>query len=468
MSYQIELFHNLLNEFLRGDSALLTTDGDILAVRGIDPVCCGTLTTAASTVIKYLKLQEGDVVLLNDPYSGGSVLSSFTFVTALSEDLLWAKTLHQQKQWTMVKSLEEEGLRIPPTPIRQNGKLNEMILSAMQGHPACPPQFVDWLKEQCVSISKDCQRFLHTAETIDLDITGDLIKEYFNLCKQVAMHKITEAAPGDARVEVYLDGGDMIRLKMEVSDGHLNLDFSGTTTSKTVNLTDSATYGTCFHWLANYYGFLDFANTGTFSVVHVTKPAGCLLQSKYPAPTMKGMSDGVAALQMALQLAMSQIHSKREMAPSSVSPLRLQIKKDSHQLSLALPGGKGAAITREGKSACGLCETMSVERLEREFPLVVQRLDYRTDSGGKGKFNGGKGLTLKFAAMEDVEITWMSDLNVHKPRISKNCTHGDNNEVSLQTSEGLKQLPPQGHLKLKAGDIPTFSSGSGGGWGKQS
>lgn len=468
MSYQIELFHNLLNEFLGGNSALLTTEGDILAVRGLDPVCCGTLTTAASTVSKYLKLQEGDVVLLNDPYSGGSVLSSFTFVTALSEDLIWVKSVELKKQWKVASSVEEEGLRIPPTPIRQGGKINEMILSAMQGHPSCPPQFVEWLKEQCTQISEDCQRFLHTAEVIDLEITGELISQYFDISKQVAVGKISESAAGDARIEVLLDGGEMIRLKLEVSEGRLNLDFSGTTTSKMVNLTDSATYGTCFHWLANYYGFLDFANSGTFAVVQVTKPVGCLLQSKYPAPTIKGMSDGVAALQLALQLAMNQIHSKKEIAPGAMSPLRLQIKKDAHEMSFILPGGQGAAITHNGKAACGLCETMSIEKLEREFPVLIERFDYRSESNALGKFNGGKGLTLQIATLSDVEITWMSDLNLHKPRISKNCSHGEINEVSLQNAEGLKQLPPQGRLELKAGDISTFRSGNGGCWGKPS
>lgn len=466
MTYHLELFHTLLNEFLSGDSALLTTDGDVLAVRGSNPINCGTLPAAAMNVIKYLKLQEGDIVLLNDPYSGGSVLSSFTFVTAISEDLLWLKSLPHCTSWSVANSIEQEGLRIPPTPIRQGGKMNEMILQAMQGHPACPSDFSEWIKAQCEIILRSCQKFVRATETIDLELDTELITQYFKLCKQVAQHKISEAASGDARVDIKLDGGDMIRLKLEVNEGRINVDFSGTTVSKTVNLTESATLGTCFHWIARYYGFLDFANSGTFSVLQITKPVGCMLQSKYPAPTVKGMSDGVAALQMGLQTAFSHIHQKRETAPHGTSSLRLQIQKGPQSLVLTLPGGTGANLENDGVPAAGLCEQISIEKAEKNFPVLFEKIAYREETAETHKFKGGPGLTLQFKALEEVQISWMSDLNAHSPKLSKNCFSGEKNRVRLTNAKGEQNLPLQGQQAVQKGERSTFDSANGGSYGK--
>ena len=253
MAYQIELFHSLLNHFLEGESALITLEGDVLALRGVKPVTYGTLSAAASVVGKYLKLQEGDIALLNDPYSGGSTLDEMTFVMAVSEDLLWVQRRPLVKSLKVGKTIEEEGLRIPPTPIRQNGRMNDVILTAMQAHPACPPQFVEWIKAQCDVLIEQAHKLHQTIEATGFDITGELIEEYLDLSKSLASQKISEKASGETRVDIVLDSGELLRLKLEIHDGRIAMDFGGTTPSKTLHLTESAAFGTCFHTIANFY-----------------------------------------------------------------------------------------------------------------------------------------------------------------------------------------------------------------------
>lgn len=466
MTYHLELFHTLLNDFLTGNSALLTLEGEVLAVRGPVAFNAGTLPAAAANTVKYLKLQEGDIVLLNDPYSGGSVLSSFTFVVALSEDLLLVKSISHSNCWALTNSIEQEGLRIPPTPIRQNGKLNDMILQAMQGHPACPPNFAGWISTQCDLLLKECKRFVHATEVIDLELDMDLIQQYLKLSRQMAQHKISEAAGGETRVDIKLDNGELIRMNVEVVEGKVALDFSGTTASKTVNLTEAATFGTCFQWIANYYGFADYMNSGTFTVFQMTKPLGCLLNSKYPAPVFKGMTDGVAALQLGLQTAFSHIQPKRETAPDATSALRLQLKTDAHSLGLTLHGGHGANLENDGVPAAGLGEQISIEKTEKSFPVLFEKIDYREKPETTCKFNGGSGLTLQLKALDKVQVSWMSDLNSHSPKFSKNCFKGEKSRVRFTCAQGEKDLEPQGQFLIKKGEQSTFDSASGGGYGK--
>ncbi|AHZ86302.1 hypothetical protein Bb109J_c0960 [Bdellovibrio bacteriovorus] len=464
MNYQIELLHSLLNQFLVGESALMTLDGDVLGVRGQQPVTYGTLTTAASTAAKYLKLQEGDIALLNDPYSGGSLLSEMTFVMAVSEDLLWVSRRPMDTQVKIVKSIEEEGLRIPPTPLRQKNQLNEMILAAMQAHPACPPEFVPWLKTQVADLTAGAKKLVDAIELTGFTVTGELIEDYLRISKKAATKKISESASGEARVDVVLDSGELLRLNMEIQDGKISLDFSGTTAAKTVSLTESATYGACFHALSRHYGFTDLANSGSFSVLQITKPSGCWLVGKYPAPTFKGMTCGVAALQSAIELALAQIHHKQESSLGSHCALQFDLQSGSKHALLTLPGGEGAKASRDGVSAH--LDAISLEQLERDFPIKVLRVDQRHSNGGKGKFSGGRGVVMKIEVCGELSATWMTDLTLHRPRLLKNCSHGDPAEVTLEQRDVAKTLPVLGQQKFAAKDILTLCSGSGGGYGR--
>ncbi len=464
MSYKVELFHSLLNDFLQGESALITIEGEVLAVRGHHPATYGTLSTAANIAGKYLKLQEGDIAVLNDPYSGGSTLDEMTFIMAVSEDLLWVSRRPLTKSIKTGKSIEDEGLRIPPTPLRQNGKINDVILSAMQAHPACPPNFGDWIKARFAEMILHAQKLHDTIEATGFEITGELIEEYVELSKNLAHQRISENASGETRVDIVLDSGELLRLNLEIHEGKIKMDFGGTSPAKTIHLTESAAFGTCFHTISRYYGFTEYANSGTFSSLQVTKPAGCWLMAKYPASTLKGMTSGVAALQAAIELALTHIHTKKEKAMSCYSPLTVQLQNGASHIVVNLQGGKGALSSKDGASA--QIENLSIEMIERELPLKVIRADRRHSLGGKGKYSGGRGLIMKVEALEDLEATWLSDLTLHRPRITKNCSHGDPCEISLDSNGTTKVLPVLGNQKILKGEILTLCSGSGGGFGK--
>ncbi len=464
MSYQIELFHSLLSDFLQGESALLTNEGDVLLLRGHNPVSYDTLVKAARTVTKYLKLNEGDIALLNDPYSGGSTLDEITFIMAVSEDLVWVTRRPLGKYLKIVKSVEEEGLRIPPTPLRQKGQLNEMILGAMSAHPACPPQFTEWVKSQVAELIISAQKLHDTIEGTGLSVTGDLIEEYVKLSKKLAVQRISEKASGETRVDVVLDSGELLRLSMEIQDGKIVMDFGGSSAAKTLHLTESAAYGTCFYTISKFYGFDKYANSGSFSVLQVTKPAGCWLMAKYPASTLKGMTCGVAALQTAIDLALTFIHNKNEKALNSYTPLVAQLNHGDSQAYLNIEGGTGATADHDGQGAH--IEGLSIETLERRFPVRVQRMDRRNSNGGKGKHSGGRGLIFKMEALEDIQVSWLTDMTLHRPRLPKNCSHGDTCEVTLEQGDIAKNLPVLGQQKILKGEVLSLCSGTGGGYGR--
>ncbi len=464
MNYQIELFHSLLNDFVVGESALLTVEGEVLAIRGKKPATYGTLTTAAHTTCKYLKLQEGDIAILNDPYSGGSILSELTFIVAISEDLLWVVRRPFAKGIKLVKSIEEEGIRIPPTPILQKGILNEMILSAIQAHPVCHPRFSEWLKEQIDDLTLKSKKIFEAIEFTGFTITSELIEDYIKLCKQAAVRKISEKAAGETRVDVTLDSGELLRLNLEINDGKISIDFSGSSASKSVALTENAVFGACYYALSQFYDFTDLTNSGTFSILQVTQPTGCWLLSKYPSSTYKGMTAGIAAIQSAMEQALSKIHSKSGTIHSSFCPVQVDLLSEKENFFMEFAGGTGATHSEHGCDV--FLKPFSIEQLEEKFPIKVSQVSRRERTHGNGKYSGGRGISFDLEFRENLNTSWVTDLTSNKPKLEKNSTQGDSGKIELWLDGKEEKISFSSRQLIQKGSILKISSGNGGNYGK--
>ncbi len=463
MTYHFEVFQFLLHDFIGHNAAIVTPTGQVLALNGPNADASGTLPMAGSIVNRYFHLQKGDVVLLNDPYSGGSTLGEFTFVVGLSENLIWISRQALTSQVCFAKSIEDEGLRIPPTPLRQNGQINKAILQAMAAHPACPSDFEAWLLSQIERLLLHSAKFQRALDSIGFVIDENLIQNYIDLSRKAALRKLHENAFGETRVDVYLDSGELLRVNVNIQDSQIRIDFGGTSSSKNIALTEAATYGVCLSTIGRFYGFQKIANSGSFSVVQVIQPSGCWLNAKYPAPTTIGFHNGVAALECALELALSHIHFKKEKSPDTHCPLKIEWRYQDRRSVLNLTGGQGASIDRPGRAA--RLQNFSVEQLEKEFPLQVLKINRRQSIQITAKHQGGSGIEMHLKVLAPVEAAWLSDLANPIPRLSKSCSIGEGSHLLLSRNGSVYSLPSCGTQSFETGDILTLISGNGGSYG---
>ncbi len=472
------LLHHFFESFCPLNAALINGEGEALYIRTDNSLHNATLLTATQTVMAYLPLQVGDIGLLNDPYSGGSTLNELTFVVKITEagpQSLWLTWRRQFSEAVIfAKSVEEEGLRIPPTPIYQNKKPNQFILDAMAGHPLCPSGFSPWVTGICRELEAKVALFNKVLRKQKISLTKADQKDYLQSTRDLVRHKISEAASGETRVEVFLDNKEMIRLQMDIHEGLVKMDFAGTSASKTHLLTESAAYGVCLGALAQFYGFTETMNSSTFSILEVTKPSHCLLNAKYPAPLSAGSMAVKAALQTAISLALAHIHTKKQKAMSAYCPLEIELQKSTGETQfIRLPGGCGADAELSAHDFATnhpLRENVSVERIERHWPLRIRRFDYRPAIIDKEEFNGGRGLSLSFQALESLIVRWRADLTKTRPKVSRQGTLGEVSQVSLRrgTDAATEEvLAASGSLELRAGDCVNFSSGHGGSWAKK-
>jgi len=147
-------YSQILNSSRDFSLAICDTDARLIAQADHLPVHVGALPWATIAVEERFKdIQPGDVILLNDPYHGGSHLPDLTvFVPVFSGD--------KRLLWTIVRAhfsdiggathgaynpgateIWQEGLRVPPIKLYEAGLPREDILDLLALNVRNPREF---------------------------------------------------------------------------------------------------------------------------------------------------------------------------------------------------------------------------------------------------------------------------------------------------------------------------------------
>ncbi|MEQ1877180.1 MAG: hypothetical protein ABL958_11070, partial [Bdellovibrionia bacterium] len=131
LSWKSQQFQKILENLFPPavSGCVLTPDGAPLHLQYAHLADIGTLPLAGRITNQYLQLKPGQIAIMNDPYSGGTLLSTVTLVVGISmnpksplkTDLLLAYRFPLRPHLKFAATVDEEGLRIPPTPIADSG-----------------------------------------------------------------------------------------------------------------------------------------------------------------------------------------------------------------------------------------------------------------------------------------------------------------------------------------------------------
>src|SRR6056297_1074114 len=119
--------------------AVFDADGELCAQAAHIPVHLGSMAYAAKDIVRSLHWQPGDMVVLNDPYLGGTHLPDITLLAPLFyQDKLIGFVANRAHHADIGASspgsmpvsshLDEEGLLIPPTHLLRNDQLEDAVM----------------------------------------------------------------------------------------------------------------------------------------------------------------------------------------------------------------------------------------------------------------------------------------------------------------------------------------------------
>ena len=368
-------------------------------------------------------IQPGDVLITNDPWQTAGQINDMTILNPVfkGEHIVgyFASTCHSPDIGGRIFSAQarevyEEGLRIPITKLFIRDKPNEELFKIIRANVRTPKETIGDLYAQTSSGAVGTRELLHFMNEFGLESIDPLADEIITRSERAMRNAIRQIPNGRYENESWSDGFDEpIRIKVAVTieDEDIFIDFAGSSPQSPWGI----------NVVLNYtHAYASFAikaavspevphNAGAFSPVHVTAPAGSILNCLEPAPVASRHIIG-HFLPGVIFGALAQAMPGRLIA-CGADPIWLSVwhgtwpaSQEPFTFSLFQCGGTGARANKDGINATGFPSGVAgvpTEVLESLTPLIQSRRELRSDSGGAGTYRGGLGQWTDFAYRGD-------------------------------------------------------------------
>lgn len=477
--------------------ALFDVDGLLLAQAAHIPVHLGAMPAAMRTVRQRFNLGPGDVVILNDPFAGGTHLPDVSLVSATFDQAgrklgyVMSRAHHSDiggmSPGSMPLSSEifQEGLIIPPLLLCAAGVMNDGIMELILRNVRTPEErrgdFAAQLAAQRVGqagMASLAERY--GADT--LTAHGRALQSYAE-CAMRAL--IATIAPGEYVFSDALDDDGLtlgpvpiqVSIRREGGTTDLTIDFSGSSAQRLgpVNAVEAVTVSAALYVMRSLLADDIPVNGGSLTPLRVVAPAGTVVGARPPAPVAGGNVETSQRIVDVLFGAMAQALPDRAPAASQGTMNNLAlggydpIRERQFAYYETMGGGMGGRPGLKGMSAVHdhMSNTLNtpVEVLEREYPLRVRAYLLRERSGGRGEFSGGDGLLREVEVLAPATVTVLSERRILAPYGLQGGSPGTRGENVLIRGTERIQLRPKLTMRLEAGDVLSIGSPGGGGWG---
>jgi N-methylhydantoinase B len=438
------------------------------------PVHLGAMPFAVAAVLEE-EQRPGDAWILNDPYRGGTHLPDITLVSPVfwKDELVGfaASRAHHADVGGKLpgsmpadsRTLDEEGVVIPPSRLVNEGKLDEGLLAGMTGRMRGPDQRRADLRAQLAAGRTGGARLIQLVERYGLDTVREAMNETLDYAERRTRARIEELPDGVREAHDVLEAADgdlSLRLRAEVAGDELRLDFAGSADQHDGNLNCplAVTLSACYFAVRVLTDPDVPACAGAYRPVSVSAPEGSLLNARPPAAVVAGnveSSSRVADLVLAA--------FGRALGQGTMNNLTLGNDRFTYYETLG--GGQGACPDADGPSAVhvAMSNTLNtpVEALELEFPLRAVEYAVRRGSGGAGKFSGGDGVVRELEALDEMSFSLITERRRHAPPGADGGEPGAPGRNLLNGDE----LPPKASGTLRPGDRLRIETPGGGGQG---
>lgn len=442
-------------------------------------------------------ISDGDVLIHNDPYRGGTHLNDINVMKPVfHEGRLLAITCNRAHHIDVggkarggfagdATEIFQEGIRVPPIKWFDAGVEREDVLDLYTANVRQPDVVLGDLAAQLASCITGERRILALCERYG----GEAVRECFVALKEYSerrMRAALQAMPdGERDFGIYMDHDGIVDEPVRI---HVGLSLAGD--NLTVDLSDSnrevagpinATYGITASMVFN--ALLQVAdptipvNQGCFRPVEIVAPRGSIVNAEFPAPTMGGNTVTSMAIYQAMLGALTMFVPDRG-AASSYSSHHFTGGGDDWLFYLFTDGGWGATAEHDGWSgvfqANGNCRDYPVEVMEMTLPLRYDEVRLLGELAGPGKFRGGAGTLRRVTLLKPAEVNSIAEGGEFAPFGVFGGAEAGGNALIVHRGDqqgGFKEMLNAkfdlkfANRRLQAGDSVSVITGGGGGYG---
>jgi N-methylhydantoinase B len=468
--------------------AVFDPAGQLCAQAAHIPVHLGSMAYAMADLVGCRTWSPGDMLVLNDPFRGGTHLPDVTLIAPVFVERRCVGFVVNRAHHADIgaespgsmpigKHLQEEGLLIAPTLLAHDGQVQRGVLDNIIAatHNAAVTEGDFSAQISANRTGEERIRELVTAMGIGAYLNAlEILNDYGERMAAAAIRALPD---GCYRFEDLMDddgqGNEDIRLQVAVtvSAHRVSVDFSGTAqqVEGNINCPISVAAAAVFYVFRCLMDDRTPACAGSFRMIDIVAPDGCLVNAKAPAAVAAGNVETSSRIVDLVIGALAQAVPERVAAASqgTMNNLAMGSRDENNGWDYyeTIAGGMGAGRQGGGLDAVQthMTNTLNtpIEVLEAAYPLRIRRYALRPDSGGAGQIRGGNGLVREYQFLAPAQVTLLTERRRRGPWGLLGGRPGRPGENSLNGVD----LPSKTELSAKPGDCLKIATPGGGGFG---
>jgi N-methylhydantoinase B/oxoprolinase/acetone carboxylase alpha subunit len=477
--------------------AVYDARGETIAMGDHMPVHLGAMPLSVRAALEARRIGPGDVVIVNDPFRGGTHLPDITAVSGVfvsgrpKADYYVASRAHHSDvggmspgSMPLAREIYQEGLRIPPIFLMRGGETQQDAMEMILANVRTPEERRGDLLAQVMANRRGEERLREITARYGGARVRRNAAELMDYTERLTRATLREIPDGEYRFEDFLDndgiGAEPVRIAaaLRIADDRAEVDFTGSSAQCAGSV--NANYAIAVSAVMYCFRCLIRAaapyNAGLMRPIRVIAPDRTVVNAGPPAAMAAGNVETSQRITDAVLGALAKALPERIAAASAGTMNNVSFGGWDTRRARAfayyetIAGGMGGSANEAGREATHSHMTNSwnspVEAFEHEYPVRVKTYRVRRGSGGAGLHPGGDGIRREFEFLEPAEVTVLSDRRERGPW----GLHGGGDGApgrNVLVREGQETpIPAKTRLEVKKGDVLRIESPGGGGWGR--
>jgi len=476
--------------------AIFDRDGDMIAQAAHIPVHLGSMPMSVKSAIEHVAMEDGDMVILNDPFKGGTHLPDITVVAPVFAgeefpSFYVANRAHHADVGGMSSgsmplstSLFQEGIIIPPLKLVEKGKIDRKMMSFFLNNVRTPKEREGDFAAQIMGNITGIRRTRELIEKYSLKTVDFYAKRLMDYAERLTRHTIEQIPDGTYTFEDFMDDDGFsqdtvkIHVSVTIQGDRAVLDFGKC--SPQVGGSINAVYAITLSAVLYVFRALvekDIpTNDGVLRPITVLTRKGTVVDANFPAAVASGNVETSQRIVDVILGAFAQALPESIPAASQGTMNNVTIggidPRNGNPFAYyeTVGGGMGASARGDGESGVHshMTNTMNtpIEALEYSYPFLVTEYSIRRGTGGKGLHRGGDGIVREIHLQSEAEITVLSERRKLPPYGLEGGGPGLVGKNIILREGKVMNKPGKFSASLRKGDIVRIETPGGGGYGK--
>ncbi|MBT3284390.1 hydantoinase B/oxoprolinase family protein [Candidatus Bathyarchaeota archaeon] len=487
-----------IKERMDHSCALFSHNRELIAQAEHIPVHLGSLALAIKLGLEEYEgeLNQGDMLLLNDPYISGTHLPDLTLIAPVFHDGKIIGYAANKAHHTDIggktpgslapdsTELYQEGLVIPPVKFVRGGVVDKELSKLIRSNVRTPDVQMGDLRAQIAANYTGIRRVLELVDQYGVETLHSAMSQIMDYSERRMRQEISAMPDGVYEGFDYLE--DIPRMGMDVEikvsvtkkGDSLTFDYVGTSpqVESPVNAPLGVTVAGIYYTLISTTDPTIPVNDGCFRPITLNVPLGCMMNPNRPAPVAGGNVETSQRNVDVIMRALSKMIPDKVPAASQGTMNNITIggildNGEPWTFYETIGGGNGGRPVSDGVDGIhiNMTNTMNtpIETLEAYLPFRFKAYRLRPDSGGPGEFRGGCGIERVWTlTSEKATLSIMAERNKIKPWGLKGGHGGTLGEFILVKKDGTEtKLPSKVTVELYRDDTLIIRTPGGGGYG---